>query len=66
MAKIKCAIPATKTKQPMTTPIAKENVRGRMTAKITQTKTFALQSISHPDAFLMTGAIDSTFIETQG
>jgi hypothetical protein len=33
-----------------------------MTAKIPQTKTTALQSISHPDAFRTTGAIDSTFM----
>jgi hypothetical protein len=60
--KTKCAIPATKIKQPMTSAIPKEIVSGRMMARIPQTKVTMLQTINHGNAFSMAGAIDSIFI----
>jgi hypothetical protein len=45
-AKTKCAIPATKIKQPMTSAIPKEIVSGRMMARIPQTKVTMLQAIN--------------------
>jgi hypothetical protein len=61
-AKNKWAIPAVKIRQPMISAIPKENVRGRIMARIPQTKVTVLQIINHGDAFFMAGAIDSMFI----
>src|SRR6266496_2151792 len=63
-AKNKCAIAATKTRQPMISAIPKENVRGRIMARIPQAKVTMLQIITHLDTFFITGSIDSMFMNS--
>jgi hypothetical protein len=48
----------------MISAIPKEKVRGRIIARIPQIKVTILQTITHTDAFLITGAIDSIFMNS--